>query len=89
LNAGLVGWLIGILVSQAGFHPAFFWYLLFTILVNLAYIVWSVVALIHARKGRFFYMPVVGRLCFSRYYGPRAEARRTTRRWENKPPEGL
>ena len=89
LNAGLVGWLVGILVSQAGFHAAFFWYLLFTILVNLAYIIWSIVALIHARKGRFFYMPVAGRLCFNRYYGPRAEARRSTRRWENRPPEGL
>ena len=89
LNAGLVGWLIGILATQAGFHAAFFWYLFFTILVNIAYIVWSIVALIHAHKGRFFYMPVVGRLCFSRYYGPRAAARRTPRRWENKPPEGL
>ena len=89
LNAGLVGWLVGILVSQAGFHAAFFWYLLFTILVNLAYIIWSIVALIHARKGRFFYMPVAGRHCFNRYYGPRAEARRSTRRWENRPPEGL
>jgi uncharacterized membrane protein len=89
LNAGLVGWLIGILVTQVGFHAEFFWYMLFTILVNLAYIIWSIVALIHARKGRFFYMPVVGRLCFSHYYGPRAEARRSTPRWENKPPEGL
>jgi uncharacterized membrane protein len=89
LNAGLVGWLVGILVSQAGFYAAFFWYMLFTILINLAYIVWSIVALIHAHKGRFFYMPIVGRLCFSRYYGPRAEARRSPRRWENKPPEGI
>ena len=89
LNAGLVGWLVGILVSQAGFHAAFFWYMLFTILINLAYIIWSIVALVHARKGRFIYMPVAGRFCFSLYYGPRAEARRTTRRWENKPPEGL
>ena len=89
LNAGLVGWLVGILVSQSGFQAGFFWYMLFTILVNLAYIIWSIVALVHARKGRFFYMPVAGRLCFSRYYGPRAEARRSTRHWENRPPEGL
>jgi uncharacterized membrane protein len=90
LNAGSVGWLVGILVSQAGFHGAFFWYLFFAILVNIAYIVWSIVALVHARKGRFFYMPVVGRFCFNRYYGPRAEKRRAPpRRWENKPPEGI
>jgi uncharacterized membrane protein len=89
LNAGAVGWLIGILVSQAGFHAAFFWYLFFTVLVNVAYIAWSIVALIHASKGRFFYMPVVGRFCFSRYYGARARARRERPRWENKPPEGI
>jgi uncharacterized membrane protein len=89
LNAGAVGWLIGILVSQAGFHAAFFWYLFFTVLVNIAYVAWSIVALIHAHKGRFFYMPVVGRFCFSRYYSARARARRERPRWENKPPEGI
>jgi uncharacterized membrane protein len=88
LNAGAVGWLIGILVSQAGFHAPFFWYLFFTVLVNIAYIAWSIVALIHASKGRFFYMPVVGRFCFSRYYGAKARVRRQRPRWENKPPEG-
>jgi uncharacterized membrane protein len=89
LNAGTVGWLIAILATQAGFHAAFFWYLFFAILVNIAYIVWSIVALIQAHKGRFFYMPLVGRFCFGRYYGPRAEKVRAARQWENKPPEGF
>ncbi len=89
LNAGLVAWLVTILATQSGFHPGFFWYLFFTVLVNIAYIVWSIVALVHAHKGRFFYMPLVGRLCFGRYYGRRAEARREPPRWENKPPEGF
>ena len=89
LNAGLVAWLVTALVTAAGFHPEFFRYLFFTVLVNLAYIVWSIVALVHAHKGRFFYMPLIGRLCFGRYYGHRAEARREPRRWENKPPEGF
>jgi uncharacterized membrane protein len=89
LNAGLVGWLIANLVTQAIFWPAFFWYMSFTILINVGYIVWSIIALVHARKGRFIYMPLVGRLCFARYYGPEAEARRAPRKWENKPPEGF
>jgi uncharacterized membrane protein len=89
LNAGVVAWLITILVTQSGFHPAFYWYLFFTVLVNLAYIVWSIVALVHAHKGRFFYMPLVGRLCFGRYYGRKAAARREPPRWENRPPEGF
>ncbi len=91
LNAGVVGWLVGILVTPPhnDFGPSFFWYLFFAVLANIAYIVWSIVALVHARKGRFIYMPLVGRMCFSRYYGPKAEARRTARTWENRPPEGL
>jgi uncharacterized membrane protein len=88
LNAGAVGWLVGILVAQAGFHGAFWWYLFFTVLVNLAYIVWSIIALVQAHKGRLYYMPVVGRLCFDRYYGARARRRREKPRWVNKPPEG-
>ena len=38
LNAGVVGWLIGILVTPPHdmFGPAFFWYLFFIVLVNLA-----------------------------------------------------
>jgi uncharacterized membrane protein len=89
LNAGLVGWLVGILVAQIGFAAAFFWYLFFTILVNLAYIVWSIVALIYARKGRFLYMPLVGRFSLARYYRPRTEKRRVAPAWENRPPEGF
>jgi len=83
-----VGWLIGILVAQVGFHGPFWWYLFFTVLVNLAYIVWSIIALVHAHKGRLYYMPVIGRLCFDRYYGAHAARRREKPRWVNKPPEG-
>ena len=90
LNAGVIGWLIGILVvSPKNFPPSFFWYLFFSVLANLAYIIWSIVALVHARRGHFIYMPLIGRLCFARYYGPGAEARRAARTWENRPPEGL
>jgi uncharacterized membrane protein len=91
LNAGVVGWLVGILIvpPHNNFGPAFFWYLFFVVLVNIAYIVWSIVALVHARKGRFFYMPLVGRMCFARYYGPKAQSSRELRSWENRPPEGF
>jgi len=89
LNAGVVAWLIVNLATQAGFHPGFFWYLFFTVAVNLAYIAWSIVALVHAHKGRFFYMPLVGRLSFGRYYGRKAEERRAPARWVNRPPEGF
>jgi uncharacterized membrane protein len=90
LNAGVAAWLITNLVTHAASWAWFLWYLFFTILVNLTYIVWSIVALIHANKGRFFYMPVFGRISFARYYGPRAARQpREPRTWENKPPEGF
>ncbi len=89
LNAGVVAWLITNLVTHAPSWPGFFWYLFFSVLINLAYIIWSIVALVHASKGRFFYMPVFGRLSFARYYGPKARQPRAPRAWENKPPEGF
>jgi uncharacterized membrane protein len=89
LNAGLVAWLVVILVSAAPFTSGFFWYLLFSGALNLGYIVISIIALVHARKGRFYYIPLFGRLAFSRFYGPKAEARGKTASWENRPPEGI
>ncbi len=86
LNAGLVAWTVVAIVSPARFGGTFFWYLAFTVLVNVAYIVISIIALVHARKGRFYYMPVFGRISFLRLYGPRAAARRTATAWENRPP---
>ncbi len=89
LNAGVVAWLIVIIATGSHFAAAYFWYLFFAVLVNLTYIVWSIVALIHANKGRFFYMPFFGRLCFGVYYGPKTRPPREPRVWENKPPEGF
>jgi uncharacterized membrane protein len=88
-NGGLVAWVVVGLVLPGHFLPAFFWYLAFTVLLNLAYIVLSIIALVHAHKGRFYYMPFFGRLSFLRLYGPRAEARQKKVSWENRPPEGV
>jgi len=90
LNAGAAAWVITNLATHTASWAGFFWYLFFTVLVNLTYIVWSIVALIHANKGRFFYMPVFGRISFATYYGARASRpAREPRAWENKPPEGF
>jgi uncharacterized Tic20 family protein len=88
-NAGLVGWTVAAVVSPVRFGPAFFWYLAFTVLLNIAYIVISIIALVQARKGRFYYMPVFGRISFLRVYGPKAEARSRAAAWVNRPPEGV
>ncbi len=86
VNAGLVAWTVAAIVGPVRFGPAFFWFLAFTVLLNVAYIVISIVALVHAHKGRFFYIPLFGRVSFYRLFRPRAEARRREVTWENRPP---
>jgi uncharacterized membrane protein len=89
LNAGVVGWGIGLLVkgdAGDGLWP-FLGYVFFVVAVNILYLVFSIIALVQANKGRFYYMPFFGRISFDRHYGAAAvERERPT--WVNRPPEG-
>lgn len=88
LNMAAVAWLLVILIRSLGFAAPFYVYLIFTALANVLYIVYSVVALMKARRGQFYYMPLFGRLAFARYYGPNAAG--LARPLEpNRPPEGF
>jgi len=90
LTAGVVGWGIGLLVkggAAGGLWP-FLGYVFFTAAVNILYLVFSIVALVHANKGRFYYLPFLGRLAFDRHYGA-APAERSRPAWVNRPPEGI
>jgi uncharacterized membrane protein len=90
LNAGVVGWGIGLLVkgdTTQGLWP-FLGYVFFAAAVNILYLVFSIVALLQANKGRFYYLPFFGRLAFDRHYG-RASAQRERPAWVNRPPEGI
>ncbi|HSV91425.1 MAG TPA: DUF4870 domain-containing protein [Desulfobacterales bacterium] len=90
LNAGIVGWGIGLLVkgdAGDGLWP-FLGYVFFAVAVNILYLVFSIVALVQANKGRFSYIPFFGRIAFDRHYGaPAVERERPT--WVNRPPEGI
>jgi uncharacterized membrane protein len=90
LNAGVMGWGIGLLVKgdAAGSLWPFLGFAFFVVAVNILYIVFSIVALLQANKGRFYYLPFFGRLAFDRHYGP-ASAGRARPAWVNRPPEGL
>ena len=88
INVVLLGWLIRILFTDLHFPRSFFAYLIFMVLCNLLYIVFSIVALVKARKGQFYYFPFFGRLSYARYYGP--DAVNYDRPIEpNRPPEGF
>jgi len=91
MNGSLVVWLVVALVTEAGHWSAFWIALALVLLCNLAYLVFSVIALRRASRGLFWYMPLIGSLAFSRFYGPGA-----AERWEaaapqerNEPPRGF
>jgi len=89
LNAGLLFWIIQMLVVEVKMPPNIFWgYLLFTGLWNLVYTIYSIVACVKAAKGKFFYMLLFGRLVFNAYYGEKA--RLVVEKVEtNAPPKGF
>ncbi len=88
LNAGLIAWGVGIVFTDWSLSRTFAVYLVFTLMWNLLYMIFSVVACIQARKGRFYYFWVFGRIAFARYYGPGA-ARRAQADVRNSPPRGF
>ena len=71
-NLGIVIWLIQNLVRSAAFTRPFFICLVLAVIINILYITLSLVAMVWARKGRFYYIPFFGRLAFNRFFGPNA-----------------
>ena len=88
INIGLIAWIVRNLVSESGFSSTFFGYLVLMVVINLLYVVLSIVGMIWAKKGRFYYMPLFGRFAFFRYFGPSA-VNFDTPIPPNKPPEGI
>jgi uncharacterized membrane protein len=88
LNAGVIAWGV-LIVSPVLSYTKYFWaYVIFVVLWNLLYMVFSIVACVQARKGRFYYFWIFGRIAFARYYGPGAAAR-AARVERNVAPEGF
>ncbi len=68
LNAGLIFWTIKNLVYGNPFTDFFFGYLWTVVLANLLYAIFSIVAAVKARKGRFYYFVFFGRIAFEVIY---------------------
>ena len=88
VNLTLIVWLIRILLTDLHFPSRFFVFLGFMVLANILYVVYSIVALMRARKGQFFYIPIFGRYSFGRYYGPNAKPLEKPME-PNRPPDGF
>jgi uncharacterized membrane protein len=87
INAGAIVWLIVELVGWHFLTAPFIAFGLFAILLNLAFIVYTLIALVRARRGQFFYIPLFGRLAFDRHFGERDEKPKSVPR--NEPPRGF
>jgi len=71
LNMSAISWLIYALVSDSGWG-LLGGYAAAVAIVNVVYIVLSLVAASKAYKGQLHYMPVFGKHAFERYFGPHA-----------------
>jgi uncharacterized Tic20 family protein len=89
LNAIIVLWGVVALISEKIKADMFFFtFLIFVIFWNLIYMVFSVIACVRARKGRFYYFLIAGRMAFSKFYGPKAlVSENKEKTLENKPPK--
>jgi hypothetical protein len=85
-NGFLVIW--GILVAANVFPIKYFLFvgLPIFILANLLYIVLSIVAAVYAKRGRFIYLPIFGRIAFRKFYIDLLKKKRLI---VNTPPKGL
>ena len=79
LNAGLTFWGIRIVVSEDWvFSNEFKGYVVMVIIANLLYIIFSIIAAIKARKGRFYYFMFFGKLAYHKTYAVRIEQEKET-----------
>lgn len=86
LNAGVIAWIIAIISPKYSLTSAFFAYILFVLIWNLSYMVFSIIACVKARKGKFYYFWVFGRLAFAKYY---LNTKKEKALETNLPPEGM
>jgi uncharacterized Tic20 family protein len=63
-------------------------FLVFAGIWNVLYMVFSIIACIRARKGRFYYFWIFGRLAFAKYY-IQSTPEKKTEEDRNLPPEGF
>ena len=85
-NVAVVKWLIRILATDLIFPTPFFVLLAAMVLANAVYISFSIIAMVKARRGLFYYMPVFGRIAFARHYVNRTASKPAG---TNVPPEGF
>lgn len=83
MNAVAIFWGIRILMEDWEFNDTFKGYLIVTLIANLLYIAFSIVAAVRARKGRMYYFLFFGRIAYDSAFRIRPERDHSN---INKPP---
>lgn len=84
LNAGLVFWAIRIfLLKSIERTDVFIGYFWMVVIANLLYFIFSLIAAVKARKGRFYYFLFFGRYAYEKVYAIKEESSKEV---TNKPP---
>ncbi|MBN2188520.1 MAG: DUF4870 domain-containing protein [Chitinispirillaceae bacterium] len=89
INAAAV--IYGFIVFFMDYHRHLFHFgafLAFAGIVNVLYMVFSIIACVKARRGRFYYFWIFGRLAYAKYY-VQSRSRKAIEEDRNLPPEGL
>lgn len=69
VNAAAVFWTVRIfLFHRLEYNDAFKGFILTVVIINVAYIIYNLIAAFQARKGRIFYMFVFGKIAYERIY---------------------
>lgn len=68
LNAGGIFWIIGCIVMKSTPNIYFLIYFLITVLVNIIYFIFSLIAASKARDGEYYYFVFFGKMAFDKVY---------------------
>lgn len=90
LNSGVIIFFIYLLIQSGGgninYNDLFIYflsYLVFTAIINIVYLVYSIIAAVRSYQGRFFYMLLFGSWAFHIYYLKEEKKKNTA---VNRPP---
>ena len=84
INAGLVFWAVRIFFFDWEINNTFYGYLWMAIIANLLYFIFSIVAAVRARKGRFYYFIFFGKLAYHQNF---TASKNKKSKIENAPPK--
>lgn len=84
LNAGLIFWTVRIWFFSWEFNDYFVGYIWMVVIANLLYFIFSIIAAVRARKGRFFYFLFFGVYAYQVVYRVKEEVE--VKASINKPP---